>query len=189
MPIRAPLVAVVAAAAMLGAQLLTPNALADAKKRTLNSYDEKFVKQAGQSSKDEAKLAELGTKKAERTDVKNLAEMLLKDRSAMNLEMERLATSKDVYLSAVISPEGAQRFKNLERYFGATFDRAFVMMMESAQSNAISSFEKAEKKVADGDLKVWVSRTLVSLRLNMDLLKDVKSKLPVEQIPDSTPPF
>src|SRR6187200_3466424 len=75
----------------MSAQLLPQNAFADEAKSSLNSADVSFVKQAGQMSKDEMKIAERGTQKAERTDVKSLAEMLMKDRSAMNTELNQLA--------------------------------------------------------------------------------------------------
>lgn len=175
----------------MGAMFLPQNGFADEAKSSLNSSDESFFKRAGQMSQDEMKIAELGTQKAERSDVKGLAEMLLKDRTAMNTSLNQLADTKHVPLSAVISPASAQKFKNLEKYFGIDFERAFVGMMESAQQSAISMFEKAEKKVADADLKVWFSRNLASLRLNLDRIRDLKSKLPPDTTIDSTtiPPF
>jgi predicted outer membrane protein len=182
--------AAIAMVAWMSALLFPQNVFADGAKSSLNSADESFVKQAGQMSKDEMKIAELGTQKAERTDVKGLAEMLMKDRTAMNTDLSQLAETKHVPLSAVISPASAQKFKNLEKYFGIDFDRAFVGMMEGAQQSAISMFEKAEKKVADADLKVWFSRNLASLRLNLDQIKDLKSKLPPDTTIDTTtPPF
>jgi len=178
------LIAAITLAAFQSAPLFMPNVLAEDTKSSLNSYDIKFIKEAGQSSKDETAIAELGTKKAERSDVKELAEVLLRDYTAWNSELQELAGKKQVFLSAMISPTGAQKFQNLEKYFGPGFDRAFVTMMETARKNAIYAFEKAEKKVQDSDMKVWVSKTLLSFRMQLDKLKDIKSKLPSEPATD-----
>lgn len=180
--------AAIGLAAWTSALLFPQSVLADDSKSTLNSTDVSFVKHAGQMAKDEIKITELGTRKAERSDVKNLAEMLMKDRTDMNTELMQMAGAKQIPLSAVISPSSAEKFQNLERYSGIDFDRAFVGMMESAQQNAVSMFEKAEKKVADADLRMWFSRKLATLRLNMDVIKDVKSKLPPDTTIDTTTP-
>ncbi|WP_395746979.1 DUF4142 domain-containing protein [Prosthecobacter sp.] len=155
---------------------LTTLASAENKKSSLNSHDEKFVKEAGASGMAEVKIATLGTQKAERADVKNLATMLVADHTKANSELSSLAASKNVELSAVIDPSDASTFKDLEKESGKGFDKAFLSDLEKAHKNTISSFEDAEKNASDADVKSWASKTLPTLRAHLDKIKELEAK-------------
>lgn len=143
----------------------------------MNSYDEKFMKSAGADGKTEVKIAELATKKATRSDVKEFAEMLMADHKAVNSDLMALATKKSVDLSAVISPDGASEFQKLENNStGKDFDDAFLKQMESDHKKCISDFESAQKKVEDADLKAFVDKTLPGLKKHLDKVEELRGK-------------
>ncbi|MDP1592546.1 MAG: DUF4142 domain-containing protein [Prosthecobacter sp.] len=147
---------------------------ADEKKSSLNPADEKFIKKTGEAGKAEVKLATLGTQKAERADVKELATMLVTDHTKMNEELAELAQTKGVELSAVIAPNAAETFQCLEKESGKDFDNAFLAEMEKSHKASIAAFEDSEKSAADSEVKSWASNTLPTLRTHLSKVEELQ---------------
>jgi putative membrane protein len=136
--------------------------------------DAKFIKKTADAGMAEVKLAELGTQKAERADVKEFAKMMVDDHTKSNTELATLAKSKGVETSQMISEKGADKFKDLENEKGGAFDKAFLDQMEKEHKNMIDDFEDAQKDVKDGELKAWIDKTLPTLRAHLDHVKKLK---------------
>ncbi|MDB6006790.1 MAG: hypothetical protein JWR15_3777, partial [Prosthecobacter sp.] len=151
-------------------------ARAEDNKSNVKSSDEKFIKTAGASGMAEVKIATLGTQKAERADVKELATMLVADHTKANAELSALAESKKVQLSQVIDPKHADAFKDLEKESGKGFDDAFLDHLEKSHKDSISNFEDAEKNGEDAEVKSWASKTLPALRHHLDEVKKLQAK-------------
>ncbi|MGV3662279.1 MAG: DUF4142 domain-containing protein [Prosthecobacter sp.] len=145
-------------------------------KSSLNASDEKFVKATGESGMAEVKIATLGSQKAERADVKEFANMLINDHTKVNGELNQLAQTKGVELSAIVSADAANTFKDLEQESGAGFDKAFLAQMKDSHEKSISNFEDAEKNAADGEVKAWAGKTLPALRQHLDKIKELQGK-------------
>jgi putative membrane protein len=143
---------------------------------TVADGDAKFIKKTADAGMAEVKLAELGTQKAERADVKELAKMMVDDHSKANSELATLAKSKGVEISAMIPEKGADKFKDLENKKGADFDKEFLDQMEKEHKKMIDNFEDAQKDVKDGELKAWVDKTLPTLKAHLDHIQKVKGK-------------
>ena len=132
-----------------GIGFLCPPPLAASEKDTLNPYDVRFVKSAGQSSLNEVKIAELGTQKAQNSEVKLLASTLVKDHNAALAEVKTLAEKKGVSLSASIDTDTAEAFKALEKESGIDFDKALVKHMDDSHIKSIKSYEEAKKEAKE----------------------------------------
>jgi putative membrane protein len=145
-------------------------------KSMLNATDTKFVKEAAESGMGEVKIATLGSQKAERADVKDLATMLVADHTKLNSDLTAFAQAKKIDLSAVISAKAADHFKDLEQKSGGDFDKAFLDHMEKSHKKSIDNFEGIEKDAADSELKAWVSKTLPTLRAHLEKVKALQSK-------------
>ena len=148
----------------------------DAKKSSLNTADEKFVKTAAQSGMAEVKIAELGVQKAQRAEVKELAQMMVKDHTEVNTQLKGLAKTKGVELSAVVDADAVDTFKGLEKQSGADFDKEFLATLEKHHKETIAAYEDAEKESKDNDLTLWVTKTLPSLRGHLDKVKSLEGK-------------
>jgi putative membrane protein len=164
----------VALATALLAALATTGFAGD--KAKVDDRDEQFIKTAAADSKAEAKIAELAAKKAESADVKELAEMLVTDHTALVTDLTALAGKKGVDLSAVIEPKAAETFQTLEGYSGKDFDKSFLKDMKSDHEKTISNFESEDKKVKDPDLKAFVEKGLPGLRRHLDKIEGLLSK-------------
>jgi putative membrane protein len=145
-------------------------------KAQVNAHDEKFIKTTTADSRAEAKLAELAVKKADRSEVKELAQMLATDHTALSTDLTALAESKGVELSAGIAPKAAERFQSLEGYSGKDFDKAFLKDMKADHEKTISEFESADKKVEDADLKAFIEKSLPGIKGHLNKIEDLLGK-------------
>ncbi len=155
---------------------VTSIARAEDKKSSLKASDEKFIKTAGAAGMAEVKIATLGTQKAERADVKELATTMVDDHTKVNAELSALAESKKVELSQVIDPKAADTFKDLEKESGSGFDKAFLNQLEKSHKDSIANFEEAEKDGEDAEVKAWASKTLPALKHHLEEVKKLQAK-------------
>ncbi|HSI63572.1 MAG TPA: DUF4142 domain-containing protein [Candidatus Saccharimonadia bacterium] len=138
---------------------------------SLKAADEKFVKSASDSGMAEVQIAELGAKKASRAEVKALAETMIKDHTALNLELKTLATNKGAQLSAAIDPKGAETMKDLEKYSGDEFDKQFLKALESGHEKSVKNFKSASEDATDGDVKAFASKNLPTIEGHLEHIK------------------
>jgi putative membrane protein len=150
----------------------------------VNGGDEKFIKTAAANGLTELMLAELAVQKASKAEVKELAQMLVTDHTAMNDSLKALAESKKVMLSAIIEPSGAAAFQRLEKFFGEAFDDAFLNRMKDSHEKSVTAFKDASEEAKDADVKVFVEKNLPTLQAHLD---KVKKLLPPEE-PSATSP-
>jgi putative membrane protein len=152
--------------ALCGMFLLTPHGGA-AEKDTLNATDVEFVKHEAAAGMATVKIAGLGAKKATRPEVKSFAEMIVKEHTAANEELKKLAATKGVELSAVIDAKHAEMFQKLEQYSGTEFDKEFLDAAVSGHKKCVGRFEDAAKDSQDNDVKMWAAKMLPALKSHL----------------------
>lgn len=163
-----------AALAMGAALLLAPHAMADDRKTTLNSADEKFVRHEAAAGVALVKFVELGAKKAEREDVKTFAGMLATDHAKANGELAALAQAKGVALAAEVDPKHADAYKELgEEGEGNNFDKKFLSLIVSGHKDCVDRFEAAANDAEDSDVKSWVAKMLPALQAHLGKAKEL----------------
>jgi putative membrane protein len=163
-------------ALVAAAVMASPGQLRADAKDTLNDYDVKFVKKEAAAGLAEVKMAELAAQKAQRPEVKEFAQTLVKDHTAANTELAELAKKKGVEISAVVDPDSAETFKKLEGHSGTDFDKEYLSEMTSAHKKCVSNFEEAAKDARDGDLKAWINKTLPTLKAHHEKAQQLSSK-------------
>ena len=152
--------------ALCGMFLLAPHGVA-ADKDTLNATDVEFVKHEAAAGMATVKIAGLGVKKATRPEVKTFAEMIVKEHTAANAELTKLAATKGVELSAVLDSKHAEMFQKLEQYSGTEFDKEFLDVAVSGHKKCVGRFETAAKDSQDNDVKMWAAKMLPGLQAHL----------------------
>jgi putative membrane protein len=144
---------------------------------TLNSTDVKFVKEAGAAGASEVKLGQLGEQKASRSDVKEFAQMMIRDHTSANNELMALAKTKGVDLSAIVDTKTVNAFQALEKQgSGKEFDDAFLKQMEKDHKDAVSLFENEFKSAKDGAVKEFANKTLPILKSHLEQVQALRAK-------------
>lgn len=136
-------------------------------KDTLDATDVKFVKQEAAVGMATVAVAELGVKKANHADVKALSATLVTDHTAVNKELQGLATQKGVDISSVLDAGATKDIQKLETYSGAEFDKEFLAHIISGHKKCISAFEESAKDAKNADLKAWSNKILPTLKAHL----------------------
>lgn len=173
---KRPLIAVSLALTACAIGFISAPASAAEQKTVTNAADTKFIKEVGEANKGELKMAELGTQKAERADVKEFATMLVTDHTKCGMELSNLAQSKGVEISAIVAADAAEGFKDLEKKSGKDFDKAFLDKMIDAHQDLISKFEDMQDDAADAQLKSWIETTLPKLKSHLERAKELNKQ-------------
>lgn len=173
--------------ALCGMFLLTPHGVA-ADKDTLNAADVEFVKHEAAAGMATVKIAELGVKKATRPEVKSFAETIVKEHTAANEELKKLAVTKGVELSAVIDAKHAEMFQKLEQYSGTEFDKEFLDVAVSGHKKCVGRFEDAAKDSQDNDVKTWAAKMLPSLKAHLAQAEELNGSPATRTTKDGSTP-
>jgi putative membrane protein len=139
----------------------------------LSWMDRRFVTKTADGNKDEIALAKLAAEKATNPDVRNFAQKLVDDHTAMGTELTDLAGQKNVKLDNDNDKDRA--YKRLSKKSGDEFDREFVEHMIDEHENDIKMFEKESTNAKDSELREFASKNLAHLREHLAMAQNLRS--------------
>lgn len=123
--------------------------------------------------------SKLAQQMATNPQVKEFANMAVKDHTAVSKEMSDLATSKNITMPDSMSSDHMDHVRELREKSGADFDMAYMDRMQSAHSDDVSRFEDVaeDEDYDDAEVKAFASKTLPTLRQHHDRAKQIKDGL------------
>lgn len=138
---------------------------ATAQTQQLSAQDREFVTRAAQSGLAEVESSRIAVTQATSEEVRAYAQRMVRDHSATNEELMRLARGKGIEVSPMLDAEHRAQVDALQAKSGADFDRAYLQDMGvRAHQDAVSLFERQARDGSDPDLRAFAARTLVGLR-------------------------
>lgn len=136
-----------------------------------------FVKEAAVGGMMEVELSKVAADKATSTEVKNFAQMIVKDHSGANDELKALAAQKNIEIPAQLPEDKRDDIDDLKEKTGKDFDEKYIAMMVDDHQEDVDKFEKmANKDEADPDLKSFAAKTLPTLKEHLNKAKAIKDK-------------
>jgi putative membrane protein len=131
------------------------------------SPDESFYKKAAEGGLSEVELGKLASSKTPDTDVKNFADMMVKDHSAANRKLEALASSKGINLPT--RPDIAQMATKtkLEVLSGQTFDKSYIKSQVKAHQETLALLHKEISSGQDSDAKAFARSILPTVQAHL----------------------
>jgi putative membrane protein len=139
------------------------------------AYEAQFLAMAHQDGQKEIALANLASSKAQRAEVKALAEKIRTDHQNAGRELEKIATAKKMTLPAQAADHQSATAK-FQKLSGNNFDREYVNLMVTEHQKAIEAFSQAAEK-ADGEVKSFAEKTLPALREHLQQAEALQSTL------------
>jgi putative membrane protein len=128
----------------------------------LSWSDRRFVTKAADDGQAEVQVAQLASQRATNPDVKNFAQKLVDDHTAVNSELMGIASSKNV---KVDNDDNKDRtYKRLSNKSGNDFDREFIAHMVDEHEKDIKLFEKAANDAKDPEVRSFASKHVGHLR-------------------------
>jgi putative membrane protein len=139
----------------------------------LSVGDDKFVRDAAESSLAEIALGQLGVQKATNADVKSFAQKMIDDHTQANSKLAPIASQKGVTLPTQPSAMHRAAADRIAKLSGAEFDRAFMDQMVMDHQKVVAEFQHVSKGGKDADVKSFASTMLPNLQEHLRMAQDL----------------
>ena len=139
--------------------------------------DKNFWTDAAQSGMAEVALGNLGRQKAQSDKVKQFAQQMVTDHSAVNAELKSAASGKNVTLPADLSIKQRSTYDKLNGLSGTDFDREFMKVMVKDHQTAVKLFEKQSRNDADADAKSFAAKHLPALQSHLQMAQSIYDEI------------
>jgi putative membrane protein len=155
-------------ASMPADSALPANATDDTMEGQLTHGDKGFILAVAEGSNQEVALSELAVTNASSQDVKDFAQMMLKDHAMLNAQLTELASRKGVDITAAISKGQKKGVRSLEKKQGVDFDRAYLKDMVSGHDATLKAFQKETEKAKDPEVQAFASKNIGTIQMHDD---------------------
>lgn len=126
----------------------------------------------------EIEVAKLVEKRATNVEVKKFASMLVVAHTKSTLELQELATERQIALPTSLTDEGKEEFEKLNEKTGSDFDKKFINEVIEDHKKAIDKMEDASKNNDyEESIKGWSSTKIATLTSHLQEAKMLKEKL------------
>ena len=112
-------------------------------------------------------------KRAQDEKVKECAQMLVKDHTASNEELKKIAESLKIRLDDTADPKVEKICEDLNLKKGRDFDKAFLQEMASGHEKGISLFEAGQKVSKEKQVTAFIDKTLPVLRNHAQKIAEI----------------
>lgn len=160
------------------------NAVSDAASKIATESPEDFLKNAAQGGMMEVALAKVAASKAQNPEVKKLAGMIAADHEKLNAEVKALAGKKNVTLPTAADSDQSD-IEELQKQKGTALDNAFIEAMIDDHENDIAAFQRQADNSTDPDVKAFAVKTLPTLKMHLDKVKLLRTKIASSQVMDN----
>lgn len=141
----------------------------------LSNDDQRFLREAGESGLLEIQASQLAIEKSQHPEVRNYAEMMIKDHTAVDKELKALATAKGFQLPIDLEGGKQSLMENLRQLEGAGFDEEYAdEVAVDAHEDAVELFEDAADDADDADIKAFASKHVQSLKQHLEQGRQLK---------------
>ncbi|HEX9199419.1 MAG TPA: DUF4142 domain-containing protein [Acidobacteriaceae bacterium] len=134
--------------------------------------DKKFMRSAAQAGMADVKLGTLAVQKGG-PEVKELAQKLVDDHSAMNKDMEAVADALGVMLPKKIEKDAQAEYDKLSSLSGKDFDTEFIVFMTNAHYQELHNFHQEASVAADPDLQSEVIKAMHTMHQHVGMIVNV----------------
>jgi putative membrane protein len=135
---------------------------------TVSRADQDFAVNTAIAGMAEVQAGQMAEQKTKAKDVKEYAEMMVKDHTAAGDKLKTIATQKNITLPQTLTPDVQKDLDNLQQETGKKFDKDYMAMMVSDHKKVIGAFENESKNGSDADIRAFADSTLHTLRVHLD---------------------
>jgi putative membrane protein len=130
--------------------------------------DVAFAREAAMDGQLEVEAGRLAAERGSERTVKQFGVMMLRDHSAANQELMRVAQSKGITLPRELNEEQGAVLDRLHGLAGPEFDREYGALTMRAHIRGVNMFEEQVRSGQDPELRAYAERTLPKLRQHLE---------------------
>jgi putative membrane protein len=139
--------------------------------------DDAFVQKAADGGLLEVKVAELVVKTTKNSEIKSFAELMLKDHSKANTELQSAAKKKGIEAPSKLSEQSEQKVQALSSKSGIEFDKAYAAAMVEDHKATVALFKEESTNGKDADFKKWAHSKLPVLEHHLSMAVEMDAKV------------
>lgn len=148
---------------------------------TLTAGERNFLQSAAEINATEIETGKLAESQSTDPNIKKIGQDLVRDHTAANQQLEKLASSKGLSITAQPTSFQQRMISSLQQKSGDEFNKQFLRQTTFAHQRAVSMFERASRRAQDPDIKSWAAQMLPSLQSHVAMLKSSKPEAVAEQ--------
>jgi putative membrane protein len=131
-----------------------------------------FIKDAEQANSAEIALSQVAQSRAQNSDVKQLAQMMVTDHQACNQKVQAIAQVHGLAFDQSLDWINQHEVNRLQKADEGNFDKDYTKMMLKDHVKAIKMFQKAADDINEPDVKEFAANTLPTLRNHLRHAED-----------------
>ncbi len=126
----------------------------------------------------EIRLGQIAKQKAQASDVKDFATMIVTDHTKSDDELKAIASTKNLAVPAELPADKQQIVDRLSGLSGREFDREYMAAMVEDHEKAIEMFQQASNATdLDPELKTFVANSLPTLQEHLARAQTIAGSL------------
>lgn len=139
--------------------------------------DQDFIAKAAKGNREEVALGKLVAGKTKDPNVRQFAEMMVKDHSAAQNDLQQLAQSKNITLPEGLPDDAADLHSKLSSDTGKNLDKDYMSAMVDDHKKDVSEFQEQSQNAKDPDVKQFAAKTLPTLQKHLEKAQQIDSKM------------
>lgn len=142
--------------------------------------DSKFVRNAMADNTLEIRLAQFAQRRATQNSVRQLAQRIESEHTAMQNRWIALGASNGMKLKAGMGRRHTDKAERVEKVGGSEFDRAYVTMLIQNNQDYLEYFEKEGRANKSAQVRNEAARNVPTLRHHQDMAKRIGVQVGVD---------
>ncbi|GAB3643739.1 DUF4142 domain-containing protein [Spirosoma arcticum] len=139
--------------------------------------DGDFAVKAANGGMLEMEVARLAREKAQSSEVKEFAAMIMTDHQKANEELKALAGRKNITLPARLGDDEQKQVDELAKLSGTEFDKKYVELMVDDHEKDVKLFKEAADDSDDADLKAFAAKQLPTLQKHLERITTIDKNM------------
>ena len=139
--------------------------------------DQDFVTKAAQGNSAEVELGKIVAAKSKDPNVKQFAQMMVKDHTTALNELQELAQTKNLNFNDDLPDDAKSLQQKLSSDTGKQLDKDYMDGMVEDHQKDVQEFTDKSQNAKDPDVKQWASKTLPTLQKHLEKAQQIDAKL------------
>jgi putative membrane protein len=140
-----------------------------------SNADQQFINNAAQGNRAEVELGRMMESKATNRNVKQFAQMMVKDHTDALNQLQQLAQAKNITLPSGLPSDAQDLKQKLSSDHGAQTDKDYVSGMVEDHQKDVKEFQDAAQNAHDPDVKQWASNLVPKLQEHLQKAQTLDS--------------
>lgn len=139
--------------------------------------DQDFVTKAAQGNSAEIELGKMVAAKTKDPNVKQFAQMMVKDHTTALNQLQELAQTKNLNFNDNLPDDAKSLQQKLSSDTGKQLDKDYMDGMVEDHQKDVQDFTDQAQNAKDPDVKQWASKTLPVLQKHLQQAQQIDAKL------------